>query len=152
MRLLEVVWGTVLGAAMGAAASKSAETEPGPVEMLDGTEDADGEDSPLTPVFSAHGFPVADDALRLDTIEAAGSLTASSERGSDGVGSREQDEPVGVESPASSVHGVLGDDKTTPHARSDSTVEPESEVVSKKMSKKEKKERMKKLALLPMGV
>jgi hypothetical protein len=150
LRLLQIVWGTVLGAAMEPQTSKSAGPEPEPEpepergeDMSDGKEDVNVESNPLTPVFSApDSVPAADDALRLDTIE-----------------------PVDSESPASSLH-VLEDDKMAAHARSDSVVQMDdavadgvekaadldlnNEPVTKKKPKKDKKK--KKLSLLPMGV
>ena len=165
-RLLEVVWRTVMGAAIG---SKSAESESGPdggegvLGERDGEDvDADGESSPLTPVFAARGFTAAD-----DSIEPADSLTASSERSSDAVELHQRDELVDGGSPASSVQAFRNDEKAASHARSDSVVqiddvvvdggekeaavepEAEPEVVSKK---KKTKKKTKKLALLPMGV
>jgi hypothetical protein len=185
-RLLQIVWRTVMAVfkPCAPAVEERAEREEGEVQGNDG-EAAHGRDDgdyiPLTPALSApDSVPTANDALHLDTIEPADSLTASSEHGSHGLGSYQQSEPVGdVGSPASSLQ-VLEDGGMTPHARSDSVVQvgdaavasdglvrndleqageslPEPEVVSKKMSKKERKmkelrEKRKKLALLPMGV
>jgi hypothetical protein len=184
-RLLQIVWRTVMAAFKPCAPAVEGTTGWEEVQDNDGEAAHDrGDDGgymPLTPVLSApDSVPAAGDALRLDTIEPTDSLTASSEHGSDGLGSHQLDEPVGIESPASSLH-TLEEGGMTPHAQSDSVVQvgdatvvsddlarddlekagesvPEPEVVSKKMSKKEKKmkelreKKKKKLALLPMGV
>jgi hypothetical protein len=173
-RLLQIVWRTVM-----AVFKPCAPAEEGTAgrEEVQGSDDEaahdrvdDGDYMSLTPVLSApDSVPAADDALRLDTIEPAESLTASSEHGSYELGSHQLDEPAGIESPASSLHTldvqsdavVQVDDATVISdglARDDlekaGELAPEPEVVSKKMSKKEKKMMMKKkkLALLPMGV
>jgi hypothetical protein len=184
-RLLQIVWRTVMAAFKPCA--PAGEGTAGREEMQGSGDEAahdrvdDGDYMSLTPVLSApDSVPAADDALRLDTIEPTESLTTSSEHGSYELGSHQLDEPVGIESPASSLH-TLEDVGTTPHAQSDAVVQvgdatvvsdglvrddlekagevvPEPEVVSKKMSKKEKKmkelreRKKKKLALLPMGV
>jgi hypothetical protein len=173
-RLLQIVWRTVMAVfkPCAPAVERTAGWEEGEVQGNDG-EAAHGRDDgdyiPLTPALSApDSVPAADDALLLDTIEPADSLTASSEHGSYGLGSHQQDEPV--ESPASSLH-ALEDGGMTPHAQSDAVVQvgdaavvsdglvrddlgtagesvPEPEVVSKKMSKKEKKMKERKMKQL----
>jgi hypothetical protein len=184
-RLLQIVWRTVMAAfkpcAPAGEGTAGREEEQGSEGEAAHDRVDDGDYTSLTPVLSApDSVPAADDALRLDTIEPTESLTASSEHGSYELGSHQLDEPVGIESPASSLH-TLEDGGTTPHAQSDAVVQvgdatvvsdglvrddlekaeelvPEPEVVSKKMSKKEKKmkelreKKKKKLALLPMGV
>lgn len=188
--LLRIVWRTVMAAfkpcAPAVEGTAEGEVQGNGGEAAHGCRD-DGDDMSLTPVLSASdSVPAANGALHLDTIEPADSLTASSEHGSYGLGAHQQGEPVGdVGSPASSLHALEGG-VVTPHAPSDAVVQvgdaavvsdglvrdelekagelvPEPEVVSKKMSKKEKKMRERKmkalreaektqLTLLPMGV
>jgi hypothetical protein len=173
-RLLQIVWRTVMAAFKPCA--PAGEGTAGREEVQGSDDEAahdrvdDGDYMSLTPVLSApDSVPAADDALRLDTIEPAESLTASSEHGSYELGSHQLDEPVGIESPASSLHTldvqsdavvqvddatVVSDGLVCDDLEKEGELAPEPEVVSKKMSKKEKKMMMKKkkLALLPMGV